>query len=282
MLGGLRYVCPDTNAGLVLRGLRLKGSGELRLSGGRWGHYPPGWRIVKRKKQEPILSGDHSVLHRHRIWLPAAKFRSLDLASLETMHAYLVTERRFELGKQGQLTMPEDVQWVCETRRQIVKDAVAALLDCGRAPVFDESPAFANLETFAEKKNTIHRKRAAIRVWIAQHQDGMGDSERLPSQEQNPGDTPRKVRDIADWQTSPTLPPAAEFARARMSDWDFDRVVYYVTHSECLRHSFQPREGAQSYGILTDQSSKIVSAPGWRTKFRKLGRSRSLRQRASR
>src|SRR5207245_6091403 len=99
--------------------------------------------------------------------------------------------------------------------------------------------------------NTIHRKRAAIRVWIAQHQDGMGDSERLPSQEQNPGDTPRKVRDIADWQTSPTLPPAAEFARARMSDWDFDRVVYYVTHSECLRHSFQPKEGAQSYGILT-------------------------------
>src|SRR3989442_1624214 len=97
------------------------------------GHYPPGWRIVKRKKQEPILSGDHSVLHRHRIWLPAAKFRSLDLASLETMHAYLVTERRFELGKQGQLTMPEDVQWVCETRRQIVKDAVAALLDSGRA-----------------------------------------------------------------------------------------------------------------------------------------------------
>ena len=123
-----------------------------------------------------------------------------------TMHAYLVTERRFELGKQGQLTMPEDVQWVCETRRQIVKDAVAALLDCGRAPVFDESPAFANLETFAEKKNTIHRKRAAIRVWIAQHQDGMGDSERLPSQEQNPGDTPRKVRDIADWQTSPNYP----------------------------------------------------------------------------
>jgi len=88
MLGGLRYVCPDTNAGLVLRGLRLKGSGELRLSGGRWGHYPPGWRIVKRKKQEPILSGDHSVLHRHRIWLPAAKFRSLDLASLEASDTF--------------------------------------------------------------------------------------------------------------------------------------------------------------------------------------------------
>jgi hypothetical protein len=167
-----------------------------------------------------------------------------------TMHAYLVTEKRFELGKLGQLTMPEDVQWACEDRRKIVKDAVAALLDPGRAPVFDESPAFANLETFAEKKNAIHRKRAAIRAWMKQHQGGMVDSERLSPEEQNEADTLRNPAAIEDWQTSPTLPPAAEFARARMSDWDFDRVVYYVTHSECLRHSFQPKEGVQTYGIL--------------------------------
>jgi len=193
-----------------------------------------------------------------------------------TMHAYLVTERRFELGEQGQLTMPKDVQWVCESRRHIVKDAVAALLDPGRAPVFDESPAFDKLETFAEKKNTIHRKSAAIRVWMAQH-GSVGGHERLSPQEKNPADAPPRAHDIQDWQTSPTLPAADEFGRARMSDWDFDRVVYYLAHLECLRQGFQPKEGYQVYGILTGRELEASVCAWLEDEVQKIGASPTTR-----
>jgi hypothetical protein len=194
-----------------------------------------------------------------------------------TMQAYLVKERRFELGKQGQLSMEEYVQWVCENRRRIVKDAVAALLDPGRAPVFDESPAFDKLETFAEKKNAIHRKKAAIRIWIAQHQ-AVGDREGLSPQEKYPADAPGKVPDIQDWQTPPTLPAAAEFGRARMTDWDFDRIVYYATHQECLRQGFQPDGANQKYGILTGSAVEENVCSWLEDEVQKIGASPTTRE----
>ncbi len=194
-----------------------------------------------------------------------------------TMQAYLVKERRFELGKQGLLSMEEDVRWVCENRRRIVKDAVAALLDPGRAPVFDESPAFDKLETFAEKKNAIHRKKAAIRIWIAQHQ-AVGDPEGLSPQEKYPADAPGKVPDIQDWQTPPTLPAAAEFGRARMTDWDFDRIVYYATHQECLCQGFQPDGANQKYGILTGSAVEENVCSWLEDEVQKIGASPTTRE----
>jgi hypothetical protein len=165
-----------------------------------------------------------------------------------SMQAYLVNEVTFPLGKHGKITMPEDVEWVCE-HRHVVLDAVAALLDPKRAPLFDESPVFARLETLAEKKNTIHRKTAAIRQWIKQQKEDSVTETKPPSCREVTTPAPLRDGNIAQWNLSLVLPPPPDFENVSISSWDFDRVIYYYTHSESLRQNLS-REIATQHGIV--------------------------------
>jgi hypothetical protein len=221
----------------------------------------PGFEQLFQRKtfQEPLpdchrqawmdrLFGCHDVLENLREALGQVKrgcrpaeaallqqvMASLDAYAM-AMSAYLVHEERFPLNSDGRLELPAGAEKVCEDRRRAIKDAVAALLDPARTPVFEESPAFEKLETFAEKKHLIHRKTADIRRWIRVSQDS-----------DIAGDNPK----VEDWRLMPTLPECGELEMARMSVWDFDRVIYYVAHSECVRRDFDPSQSTPVKGIL--------------------------------
>jgi hypothetical protein len=160
-----------------------------------------------------------------------------------TMHAYLITERRFSLSRDGRLSMDVNVESVCDAQRRAVKDAVAALLDPERAPVFDEAPAFAGLETFDERKKAIHRRRTEIRDWIA-------EQKRMKEPAAPDGSCPLRGKD------------RSEIVRAHMSEWDFDRIVYYLLHSECVREGLLPGGELVGEGIV--QGKELQTAVcGW-------------------
>jgi hypothetical protein len=157
-----------------------------------------------------------------------------------TMQAYLVTDTPFKLGAQGKLTMDANTEWVCEDRRHTVLQAVCDLLDPQSAPIFDESAAFARMETFPEKKNVIHRKKAAIWRFL---QEKSAAANRK-------SDAPLDSIPISELDSPPALPPAADFKRALQSSWDFDRAIYFLTHAESIRHDLL-EEIAQQCGICT-------------------------------
>jgi hypothetical protein len=121
-------------------------------------------------------------------------------------------------------------------------------LDGARAPVFDQSPVFERLETFAEKKNLIHRQAALIRRWIKeQAKGGTGDEY---------GPISRVRVRPTDWRVAAVLPPRESFERAISSDWCCDRIFYYITHVECVRAEF-PLPDPGRYGII---GTKEISA----------------------
>jgi hypothetical protein len=157
-----------------------------------------------------------------------------------TMQAYLVTDTPFVLGAQGKLTMDANTEWVCEDRRHTVRQAVCDLLDPQSAPIFDESAAFARMETFPEKKNVIHRKKAAIWRFLQEKRDAANRK----------NDAPLDSIPIAELDSPPALPTAADFKRALQSSWDFDRATYFLTHAESIRHDLL-EEIAQQCGICT-------------------------------
>jgi len=229
-------------------------------------------RFARKTFDEPVaechrqawsdrISGCHETLHELRQELADVKqrcrpyqaellqqvIRQMDLYEM-TMQAYLIEEKVFTLRPDGKLDMPDEVRDVCERRRREVKDAVAGLLDAARAPVFDQSPVFERLETFAEKKNLIHRQAALIRRWIKeQTKGGTGNgSDRIPHAPIRP----------ADWRAVAVLPPKESFERAISSDWCCDRIFYYITHAECVRAEFPLPDPAQ-YGIM---GTKEISA----------------------
>jgi hypothetical protein len=229
-------------------------------------------RFARKTFDEPVaechrqawsdrISGCHETLHELRQELANVKqrcrpyqaellqqvIRQLDLYEM-TMQAYLIEEKVFTLRPDGTLNMPDEIRDVCERRRREVKDAVAGLLDAARAPVFDQSPVFERLETFAEKKNLIHRQAALIRRWIKEQTkgetvDGYGPITRA------------RVRP-EDWRVAAVLPPRESFERAISSDWCCDRIFYYITHAECVRAEF-PLPDPGRYGII---ETKEISA----------------------
>jgi hypothetical protein len=223
-------------------------------------------RFARKTFDEPVaechrqtwsdrISGCHETLHELRQELANVKqrcrpyqiellqqvIRQLDLYEM-TMQAYLIEEKLFTLRPDGTLNIPEEIREVCERRRREVKDAVAGLLDAARAPVFDQSPVFERLETFAEKKNLIHRQAASIRRWIKE-QTGTGDGWYVRARS-------------ADWRVPPVLPPRESFGRAISSDWCCDRIFYYITHAECVRADL-PLPDPGRYGIV---GTKEISA----------------------
>lgn len=157
-----------------------------------------------------------------------------------TMQAYLVTDRPFDLGAQGKLMMNSDTEWVCENRRHIVLQAVCDLLDPQSAPIFDESAAFARMETFPEKKNVIHRKKEAIWHFLQEKKDAANRK----------NNAPLDSIPIAELDSPPALPAATDFKRALQSSWDFDRAIYFLTHAESIRREL-PEEVAKQCGICT-------------------------------
>ncbi len=79
------------------------------------------------------------------------------------MSSFLLDEREFAVSKDGSLAIqPRGIEVACEKRRLQIKRLVSTLLDASRAPVLDQSCAFAFLETFEEKKNVIHSIEARI------------------------------------------------------------------------------------------------------------------------
>lgn len=222
-------------------------------------------RFARKTFDEPVsechrqawsdrISGCHETLHELRQELANVKqrcrpyqaellqqvIRQLDLYEM-TMQAYLIEEKVFTLRQDGTLDMPDAIRDVCERRRRDVKEAVAGLLDTDRAPVFDQSPVFERLETFAEKKNLIHRQAALIRRWIKeQTKGGTADD----------GNPIRRVRvQPTDWRLASVLPSKDRFERAISSDWCCDRIFYYITHAECIRAGF-PMPSPDRYGII--------------------------------
>ena len=81
-----------------------------------------------------------------------------------TMGALLLKERDYELNPRGDLVLlPAGVQKACEARRIEALRLHADLVADAQAPAFDESPRFDRLDTFAQRKDLVHRKEAEIR-----------------------------------------------------------------------------------------------------------------------
>jgi len=94
----------------------------------------------------------------------------------------------------------------CERHRTRVKNLVARILDERQAPFFEEAFKYEAAETLAEKRRIVLRKTADVR-------DGaFGERMNAPS---GPG---------------PDTPPNK--ARCRDSEWELDRIVYYVWQYE--------------------------------------------------
>ena len=116
------------------------------------------------------------------------------------------------------------VATACERLRKRIKELVARLIDEQQAPIFQESFHFESCETSFEKKRVILRKAADIRARKGTFNDEMN------------GPSPREKSDS---------PPKKH--RCRDSEWDFDRIVYYMwvedtwadkhlpTHLRCVR-----------------------------------------------
>jgi hypothetical protein len=86
----------------------------------------------------------------------------------------------------------------CERQRGTIKNLVVRLADEKQAPVFDESFRFEVAETFEEKKRLIHRKEAEV----------------------------DKIQASSDDRAQEQL--VAQLKRCADSDWDFDRIAYYI------------------------------------------------------
>jgi hypothetical protein len=105
----------------------------------------------------------------------------------------------------GRLDFAEPgIAGACERRRKHVKALVALLSPGNPAPLFDEAFQFARGETVEEKRRLINRIIAKIRLdrdtFTAQMQSTMGTSFRNPAK-----------KDLC-----------------RVSEWEFDRIVYYA------------------------------------------------------
>jgi hypothetical protein len=113
------------------------------------------------------------------------------------MAALLLKERRWDVLPEGRIDIPPRIKKFCERRRMRIHQLVGQLLDPDAAPVFDEARRYGQVETFAERKALIHRRERAV-------QEEAALSARANT-----------------WSFG-------DPARCRDSDWDFDRIVYYL------------------------------------------------------
>ena len=125
------------------------------------------------------------------------------------MAALLLKELECELDRKGDLVLlPPGIRKACESRRIEALQLQAALVAETQAPVFDESPAFERLDTFAQRKDVVHRKEAEIQLALK--------------------DKPP----VCEWWKPPLLPEKDALRTASTSTWMLDRILYYVVRRE--------------------------------------------------
>lgn len=153
----------------------------------------------------------------------------VEVSAYAMVLAVQVAEPPSSINAQGKVAFQQDgVAAASERHRRRTKELVARLIDEQQAPMFPEAFQFEASETSAEKKRLILRKAADIR------QRKPAFSEEM---DKDNGDGSRKKH------------------RCRDSEWDFDRIVYYMwvedswrdmhlsTHLRCVRTELE-REAA--------------------------------------
>jgi len=144
------------------------------------------------------LKADRALLVKHRASYELDLFDQL-IAETDgyamVMQAFLLQENKFsDLQKGGALDLPEGIRDACERRRLRVKFLVSRLLAPDGAPIFEASRRFAKMATLEEKKYLlIHPTEQAIREQREEY--------------------PREL-----------------VKRCEGSQWEFDRIVYYLAH----------------------------------------------------
>jgi hypothetical protein len=130
--------------------------------------------------------------------------RELDIYAM-ALRATLITEHRFKTKDEGNLDLPKSIENACERSRLKILQMQAALVDEARTPIFEDSPRFDRLESFARRKAFIHRRSAEIEEEI------------------------RENKKSDDWSAPKLIPPDDKLKLAQVSDWMLDRVLFYQT-----------------------------------------------------
>ena len=147
-----------------------------------------------------------------------------ELSSYAMATSLLLGKAPFPINVSGQVQIePPGIANACEQRRIHIKTLLCHLLDPKEAPVLEEAFKFEHVQTFAEKKNLIHRKTVDLEKTV---QD-------IPARSMN--DT------LTNWS---------------MSNWDFDRIMYYVYQeaqtdheiTEDVQHAFRELEKVRAKG----------------------------------
>jgi len=128
-----------------------------------------------------------------------------ELSSYAMATSLLLGKAPFPINASGQVQIePPGIAVACEQRRLHIKNLLCHLLDAKEAPVFQDAFKFEYLQTFAEKKNLIHRTTAELEKASKAIQP-LGPGDKQP-----------------DWS---------------ISNWDFDRIMYYIyreSHDTCV------------------------------------------------
>ena len=145
---------------------------------------------------------------------------------------------RFSLDDAGRVKIePVGVARACEERRRHIRRLVARLVDPRQAPFFDTAARFDAAEEFAEKKNLIHRRTTAVQKLA----DEVARAKPAELSHEWPADAfCFDLVQIA--QPTNKKPPASTDGRQvdlepnwRMSDWDFDRIMYALFLEQRIR-----------------------------------------------
>jgi hypothetical protein len=83
------------------------------------------------------------------------------------MKSLLIRTRRFELQKNGTLAIHPGIHETCEGRRKSIRAIVSRILDPLDVPLTAEAAAWANAETFEQRKHYIHRLEHRVRTWAS-------------------------------------------------------------------------------------------------------------------
>jgi hypothetical protein len=156
-----------------------------------------------------------------------------DVSAYAMCLAVQLAEQPSPIDAQGKVAFQQGgVAAACERHRRRVKELVARLIDEQQAPMFQEAFHFEASEALFERKRVILRKAAQIR----QRRTAFSEEMNAPIVKDD-GDSPPKKH------------------RCRDSEWDFDRIVYYMwveltwanmhlaTHLRCVRTELEREAG---------------------------------------
>lgn len=149
------------------------------------------------------------------------------------MGALLLKEVEFNLDSQGELVVfPPGIQDACESRRIEALRLQQVLMAEAQAPVCEEAAEFEGLDSFALKKDIVHRLEAELR---------------RPWESASP---------LREWWRPMLRLNSDSRPRAATSRWTLDRILYYldlqragnVSLIEAIRHVWKEWEKVHSQG----------------------------------